>query len=74
MYNERDSAKTSARIFIECLSLERILEAENKGTSPDKLATKLMMCIFTKEEVQTAIAHPPEKKVSNSSTRKGLWG
>lgn len=46
-----DPMKNSARIFLEGILKERIMESENEGTNPDKLATKLLQAVFSIEEI-----------------------
>ena len=57
-----DPSKVSARVFLEGGQSEKIIEAENEGNSADKLATKLLLCVFTKEEIATGNCTPPRKE------------
>ena len=60
--------------FVETLSYEKIMEAENEGTSPDKLGTKLLMCMFTKEEVTNGNCTPPRKEGIQLLDQKRILG
>ena len=47
------------------------MEAENEGTSPDKLATKRLMCMFTKEDGNCT---PPRKEGIKLLDQKRILG